>query len=53
MIAPAESATFLPQLRCWVCDGSRLSRFHQSRFDFDEYRRQVTPLELSNLLPVL
>jgi SAM-dependent methyltransferase len=34
------SVPFLPQTRCWVCDGSRLSRFHQSRFDFEEYRRQ-------------
>ena len=39
-MASAVSAQFLPQTRCWVCEGSRLSRFHQSRFDFEEYRRQ-------------
>ena len=40
MASAATSATFIPQIRCWICDGSRLSRFHETRFDFDEYRRQ-------------
>jgi SAM-dependent methyltransferase len=40
MTVSLQSEAFFPQTRCWVCDGSHLSRFHQARFDFDEYRRQ-------------
>ena len=34
--APAFSA----QTACWVCGGTALRRFHQSRLDFREYARQ-------------
>jgi 2-polyprenyl-3-methyl-5-hydroxy-6-metoxy-1,4-benzoquinol methylase len=26
--------------RCWICDGSNLTPFHECRFDFTEYRLQ-------------
>jgi 2-polyprenyl-3-methyl-5-hydroxy-6-metoxy-1,4-benzoquinol methylase len=36
-----ESAPLLvPVDRCWICDGSSLTPFHECRFDFTEYRLQ-------------
>src|SRR5689334_12281127 len=36
-----EFATlFEPVLRCWVCDGTALSRYYRCRMDFSEYAAQ-------------
>ena len=35
-----EAPAFSPQTECWVCGGTVLRRFHQSRLDFREYARQ-------------
>jgi 2-polyprenyl-3-methyl-5-hydroxy-6-metoxy-1,4-benzoquinol methylase len=35
-----EAPAFSPQTACWVCGGTVLRRFHQSRLDFREYARQ-------------
>jgi SAM-dependent methyltransferase len=40
VIALARPAPFEPQLCCWICGGSELARFHEARFDYEEYRRQ-------------
>ena len=34
------NAGFTPVLRCWVCDGDRLSRVHDATFDLHEYATQ-------------
>ena len=36
----ARPPSFAPVVRCWVCGGTRLQRFHQCRLDFREYSRQ-------------
>jgi len=36
----SDSDLFEPVVRCWVCGGDRLERFHQLRFDFHEYAQQ-------------
>jgi len=35
-----DAPVFSPQTACWVCGGTLLLRFHQSRLDFREYARQ-------------
>ena len=35
-----EAPAFSAQTACWVCGGTGLRRFHQSRLDFREYARQ-------------
>ena len=40
MITSIAPATFVAQTHCWICEGSRLVKFHECRFDFEEYRRQ-------------
>ena len=39
MMAEATVA-FTRLSACWICGGSRLSRFHECRLDFSEYARQ-------------
>jgi SAM-dependent methyltransferase len=36
----ATAPLFAPVSRCWVCDGTNLTPFHQCRFDYREYARQ-------------
>lgn len=34
------TAVLTPVAACWVCDGRRLARVHDARFEFSEYRTQ-------------
>ena len=43
-VAP-DQALFQPVDRCWVCDETRLERFHECRFDFREYAKQDPELD--------
>jgi 2-polyprenyl-3-methyl-5-hydroxy-6-metoxy-1,4-benzoquinol methylase len=36
---------FQPVPRCWICDGSSLTPFHEYRFDFKEYAAQDPELD--------
>jgi SAM-dependent methyltransferase len=40
MAVRVAAPAFSPQTACWICNASRLLRFHQCRFDFREYTRQ-------------
>ena len=40
VVLALDAPAFSPQTACWVCGGTRLLRFHQSRLDFREYARQ-------------
>jgi SAM-dependent methyltransferase len=40
VVLALDTPAFSPQTVCWVCGGTRLLRFHQSRLDFREYARQ-------------
>lgn len=40
VVLALDAPAFSPQTACWVCGGTRLLRFHQSRLDFREYTPQ-------------
>jgi SAM-dependent methyltransferase len=39
-----EAPAFVPVSRCWVCDGSRLTRYHQAPLEFHQYVDQDAEL---------
>lgn len=45
MVRSSGGSLFQPVSRCWICDGSSLTPFHEYRFDFKEYAAQDPELD--------